>query len=74
MVIADLISSNSPEVEVLYRFDQSYWNWTEATKASFEMALMKSIVMLQLQYQNIWLRAVWWSWAEIWEKMPTFTI
>lgn len=44
---------NSPEVEVLYRFDQSYWNQgmaTEATKASlrygFEEVKLDSIVAI----------------------------
>ncbi len=44
---------NSPEVEVLYRFDQSYWNQgiaTEATKASlrygFEEAKLERIVAI----------------------------
>ena len=44
---------NSPEVEVLYRFDQSYWNYgiaTEATKASlrygFEQVKLDRIVAI----------------------------
>jgi ribosomal-protein-alanine N-acetyltransferase len=44
---------NSPEVEVLYRFDQSYWNQgiaTEATKSSlrygFEEAKLDRIVAI----------------------------
>lgn len=47
---------NSPEVEVLYRFDQSYWNQgiaTEATKASlrygFEEVKLERIVAITAQ-------------------------